>query len=253
MQLKLTLLFLSFPFFLNAQIDTTIVKLLTVKPVIFIDSSILQRNDFNQGAVFQFHGIWKLMDKTTGQIDAVSEYKNGKVHGHQISFYSNGKIAHSLYYSNGVENGPWIYFWGNGNVRNLGYYLDGKLEGLVRSFDTSGNVVRISEYKNGKLDGIDLRLYSSGNIKLITYYTGGQENGIRKEYADNAGFELKGEFEMKNEVPVAGKFYQNGKLVKNHTYNYEEELRKREVLKNQKGDGHFKHYKELLSDEQDPM
>lgn len=247
-QLKLSIWFLSFPFFLSAQIDTALLKLLTSKPAIFVDTSILQRNYYNEGDGFPYHGIWRIVDRETGHFISVSEFKYGKQHGQQISFYENGQISHSHYYNSGVQQGPWIYFWSNGNVRNLGFYVNGKLDGLVRNFDTSGNLIRISEYKNGKRNGIDLRVYSSGNVEILTHYSEGEESGIRYEFSDIKGFHLKGEFVMRKSVPVSGKWYKDGIVFKTHIYDYEEELRKRERFLNQKGEWPVG-FNQLLSDQ----
>lgn len=251
---KVLCIFILFsPLFGSAQMDPGVVKLLNDKSAFFIDSAILFTQDKNvMDGWGQPHGVWRQKDKNKTILN-IGEYDNGVFHGHVIDFYSNGKIAHDQYYYYGVMNGPWCYFWPNGSPRTSGLYKNGKLEGIIRDFDTSGNFIGAVEYKDGKREGIELRLYSSGSIKLITNYINGVENGIRKEYFDTVRLDLKGEFEMKNAIPVTGKLYMNGKLKKTHIYNYDEELKKRELLRNQKGDELLNSYKELLSDDLDPV
>lgn len=248
MHKRLAIFILLLPVFASAQIDPAITRLLDDKSTVFVDSSILLTDEKNVTNILGSHsGIWRMKDEN-GRTLSMAEYVNGKLHGHLISFHSNGQIAHSQYYTNGVMNGPWVYFWKNGSPITSGFYKNGNLDGAVRDFDSLGNLIKIVEYKNGNPEGIELMLYRSGNIKVTTHYSNGKENGVRKEYFDNEKLELKGEFEMKDGVPVVGKFYENGKFVREHVYNYQEEVQKKESLRKQVGDNHLRNYKELLSD-----
>ncbi|MGN6437295.1 MAG: toxin-antitoxin system YwqK family antitoxin [Agriterribacter sp.] len=160
-------------------------------------------------------------------------------------FSASGGITQSLYYYHGVLNGPLLEFWENGSLQTVGYYSSGKLEGLLKSFDSTGSLINVAGYTNGSREGPEIRFYSSGNVKLITFYFGDWENGVRREYKDSIGNPLKGEFVIKNGLPVTGKFYDNGVLTKTLQYDYEQLLKEREAL-NKKGGDH--HVREMLSD-----
>lgn len=245
MQKKVLLPFLFFPLFVNAQLDTALIRLLRVKPMVFIDSSILRSRNYNQGPFALFQGVWRTKDVNTGKIASIAEYSNGKPHGHYLDFSDSGSITQSLYYYHGVLNGPLLEFWENGSLLKTGHYSNGKLEGLFKYFDTTGSLISVLEYANGTREGPEIRFYSSGNVKLTTFYSAGWENGVRREYKDSIGNKLKGEFVIKNGLPVTGKFYENGILIRTQNYDYEQLLREREALNKKGGDYQVK---ELLSD-----
>lgn len=78
---------LIFPLFVNAQLDTVALRLLRVKPLVYIDSSILRRQDYNQGPLAMFQGVWRTKNINTGKITSIAEYSNGKPHGHYLFFF----------------------------------------------------------------------------------------------------------------------------------------------------------------------
>ena len=208
--------------------------------VLFYDDKIITR-----GPLALFQGVWRTKDENTGKIFSIADYSNGKEHGHCLYFSDNGGIEQSSYHYHGVLNGSWILFWENGNFRQIGYYSNGKLEGLFKYFDTTGSLISVLEYANRTCEGPEIRFYSSDNVKLTTFYFAGWENGVRREYKDSIGTPLKGEFVIKNGLPVTGKFYDNGVLTKTQQYDYEQLLKERETL-NKKGGDH--QVRELLSD-----
>jgi antitoxin component YwqK of YwqJK toxin-antitoxin module len=222
------------PLYVNAQLEKSIIKLLEDKSSIYIDSTIMYVTDTNnRNRAMQPHGVWRTRNNVSKTLLSISSNFDGRMHGHVLGFYSNGQIAHSVYYYFDVLNGPSVSFWQNGSPFTSMFYKNGLAEGVIKNFDSSGHLIKITEVKQGKKEGIEIQLYPSGNMQSVTQYSADEENGLRREYKDSDKIEIVVEYEMKNGVPVIGRFYESGTLIKTENYNYEEQLRKKDKLRKQ--------------------
>lgn len=227
-----------FPFFMNAQLDESIRKLLDDRSSVYVDSTIIYTIDTNKkNRALQPHGVWRIRNNKDKTLLSITSNFDGRLHGHVLGFYPNGKIASSVYYSFDVLNGPSVSFWQNGNPQIVKYYKDGILDGIMKNFDSSGHLRRVSEIRQGKRKGIEIQLYQSGNIQYITQYVADQESGLKKEFKDNDKSEIIAEYEMKNGVRIMGRFYEGGILIRTESYNYEEELQRKNLLDKAARDG----------------
>lgn len=207
------------PLLANAQLDKSIIKLLEDKSCIYIDSSIMYIVDTNnKNRAMQPHGVWRTRNNRRKTLLSIISYSDGRMHGHQIGFYPEGNIAHSVYYKFDVLQGPSVSFWQNGSPQTSMFYENGFAEGVVKSYDTSAHLIKISEVTKGKKEGVELEFFPCGNIRVVTRYSEGKESGLRREYKDDNNSEVLVEYEMKQGVRTIGRFYENGILNKTITF-----------------------------------
>jgi len=98
---------------------------------IFLVSNI-NRKDINN----QKKGLWVCTDTIKNQI-VISRYKNGKLNGRYLSYYSD-----------------------NGILSEKGFYKNGKKYGLWRSYTNQGSPSSVIRY-NRKEQVTDMKLYTN--------------------------------------------------------------------------------------------
>ena len=117
---------------------------------------------------------WNFSRKTSLDY-SITPYKNGKIDGTVIKYFSNGKI------------------------RIKTPYLNDKREGVSKSWDKNGAQSRITPFKNNKIEGI-VKRFENGHLIYIGAYSKGKQYGIHKSYSHLNG-------KIQEAVP-----YVNGKL-----------------------------------------
>lgn len=220
--MRKVILFMIFmvPLILYGQAEKFLIKSLEDKIFAFIDQSILNTSDTNKkNKIMQPHGVWRIRNNSNKALLSVISYSNGKMHGHVISFYPSGLIAHSNYYDMDVLQGPSISYWQNGSPKSYIFYQDGIAEGVIRIFDTLGKLNRLTEFKGGLKEGSEIVFYPNGNIQLSTQYLRDKEHGIRREYLNDDNAQIVAEYEMKNGIKTVGRFYEKGSLMRTENYN----------------------------------
>ena len=63
--------------------------------------------------------------KTEGQIQA--SFKDGKLHGEDVTYYENGQLWFKHNYVNGEKHGEHVTYFENGQIYYKGNYVNGKL------------------------------------------------------------------------------------------------------------------------------
>ncbi|MFH1119203.1 MAG: toxin-antitoxin system YwqK family antitoxin [Bacteroidota bacterium] len=118
-------------------------------------------------------------------------YKDGKFHGVQITYYENSKKkSEESYYSDGVKDGPSKWYNSDGMLIAEYKYVKGMLQGEQKSF-YSGNKIRTSEtYRDNLNDGPSIEYFENGNVKISGQYKAGLQDGKWIEY-DEQGVIVK--------------------------------------------------------------
>ena len=123
---------------------------------------------------------------TNGNIQAIVNYKFGKLNGSFKSYYANGAIQSEGYFKNNKRKGFWKFYFQDGKVKQKSNYRYGKLRGYFRSYYKSGqmksegNFIDIEEKqglwkyydKNGKLR--EEQVYKDGTLVEKKWFN---ENG----------------------------------------------------------------------------
>jgi antitoxin component YwqK of YwqJK toxin-antitoxin module len=178
-------------------------------------------------------GYWKrtMTDNDKTYLYAIENYKNGKRNGLCTYFFPNGKKETESYYRNDTLDGLSKVYRSYGGLRYEENFKDGKTHGFKKYYTVDGDLSEEQEYAYGVQTGI-YRLYSkSKRIVVESFYINGIENGTRKVYTDNDKHEIIREFDFKNDIKIAARYYKRGKIIRVENYNYEEGLRKDEELK----------------------
>jgi len=66
-------------------------------------------------------------------------------------FYSSGKLDYVGNYKNGKEDGKWVYYWENGNIKSEEFYIRGLEHGVMFDYNEQGKAIKRYEYKRGDL------------------------------------------------------------------------------------------------------
>jgi antitoxin component YwqK of YwqJK toxin-antitoxin module len=176
---------------------------------------------------------WKIMMTENGKtyFYAIENFKDGRRNGLCIYFFSNGKKREESQYRNDTLDGFSKTYRSYGGLRYEENFKDGRTHGFKKYYSVDGDLAEEQEYTNGAESGV-YRLYSKTKRVIVeSFFIDGLENGIRKVYSDNESHEIIREFDFKNGVRIASRYYKKGKLTRQEKFDYEEELRKDEELK----------------------
>jgi antitoxin component YwqK of YwqJK toxin-antitoxin module len=94
----------------------------------------------------------------------LKNYANGKLHGEQRSYQSNGKVRKISHYDNGLLEGVMITYTENGTKESELSYKKGKKNGLWTYYFDSGKTARTEIWKEGKKNGPFITFDERGQI-----------------------------------------------------------------------------------------
>lgn len=207
---------------------------------VIIISSFVIRSSAQSDTVFNQtdasgikQGYWKrtMTDNGKTYLYAIENYKDGKRNGLCTYFFPNGKKETESYYRNDTLNGLSKVYRIYGGLRYEENFKDGRTHGFKKYYFVDGSLTEEQEYVDGVQTGI-YRLYSKSKRVIVeSFYINGIENGTRKVFSDNDKHEIIREFDFKNDIRIAARYYKNGKIIKQEKYNYEDALKKDEELK----------------------
>ncbi len=76
-------------------------------------------------------GEWVYFSKKD-EVSAIVNYKNNKLHGKSIYFYTNQKLKNNEFYKNGLKQGVWKFYSEDGFLLRKEYYKNNKLVKVER-------------------------------------------------------------------------------------------------------------------------
>lgn len=85
-----------------------------------------------------------------GNKRVVSNYKNGQLHGPQITYFENGKMREAGHFNRGRRAGGWIEYHDSGQKRAAGAYVNGQRHGDWQVFSAQGTLIRTERYSHGR-------------------------------------------------------------------------------------------------------
>lgn len=88
-----------------------------------------------------------------GDLVSTEIWVNGKLHGKQITYYSDGSVAEITNYEYGHKEGKWVRKYADGSMRARGQYVNNKLHGDVMYFDQQGRPEWSGTYVRGLKEG----------------------------------------------------------------------------------------------------
>ena len=143
----------------------------------------------------------------SGSLRAIYKYLNGKIHGKQSEWHSNGQIK---YMAN--------YFQGEKIDTSYGYYKSGKIErinpcnGIFTYLSPEEDTLSVGPVFSGKSIGLHRQYFSANRPKRFIHYDStGQKNGWEIFWYENGT--VKDSIFFRNDSTIKRtSFYENGRL-----------------------------------------
>lgn len=132
--------------------------------------------------------------ETSGDYTNIYSYKNGELHGLNVSYYKNN-IKEIGHWKDGKQNGLFQLYTEEGILVDDANFKEGERDGLTEQFYNDTGKLRVSaNYKNGVLDGEFKAYYPNGNLQGEVTYKNGEMNGEYREYNENKNIRLSGSY-----------------------------------------------------------
>lgn len=158
------------------------------------------------------HGV-SVRFRENGEIERVSYYDHGLLHGPQKVFFQKGKVQHFTHYKGGVPHGKMVSYHENGQVLAEGNYEEGKLEGDYTRYYETGEKEVLFPYRNGVLHGKAVEWFPSGKERANRLYKEGKLHSEKNQPA----ILLYGENHSIREIQDFKEGKPHGSHVKYHT------------------------------------
>jgi len=136
--------------------------------------SILNRSLYFDGLLF----TGRYTEKFNGAVASVSEYRNGKLDGYQITYYSGGMTKEERYYKNGLKTGEHKGWWESGRQKFVYNYSNDEFNGNIKVWNESGMLFNDFNYVNGKEEGMQKAWSADGEIQANYFVKENRKYGI---------------------------------------------------------------------------
>ncbi|SHJ52765.1 toxin-antitoxin system YwqK family antitoxin [Aquimarina spongiae] len=134
--------------------DTVLVKYYSQKGKVISEGNMVLKDRV---------GLWKYYHNGSDKIMMSEEYKAGKLHGEQLTYFTNGKLTEKTTYTLGKRNGKRLIYSEKGLMLKEFTYENDQLHGLTKYYDTDGNLIIEGNYKRDRKDGI-WKYYTDGKL-----------------------------------------------------------------------------------------
>lgn len=91
---------------------------------------------------------------------------NGKQHGFDETYRSNGQLTSQWSWKNGKLDGPVLNWYDNGTLAGRHHWKSNVPDGPVESWDQDGHLTARRYCENGRLHGLEEQWYSDGELVL---------------------------------------------------------------------------------------
>ena len=231
------------------------------------------------GVTNEKHGKWWFYD-AKGNLTEEQYFYRGRIHGKQLSFHLNKKIASESYfvfnvadsifrewstegqlivegvYNMGSPDGEWKYFYEDGPIQQKGNYVKNKPHGTWEWWYKSGQKRRMEDYENGKEKGFVFEYDTTGKVIVKGEYFYGLREGVWKyeindyrEKGSYIGGMKTGKWKKTYTTTKKDKFkgeYLNDIPIGKHVYYYSNgQIKTEGKYKDGEKDGEWIYYNEL--------
>ncbi|WP_299439904.1 hypothetical protein [uncultured Aquimarina sp.] len=108
-------------------------------------------------------GLWTYYHKGSSKIMMTEEYKSGKLHGEQKTYFENGQLTEKIMYVEGEKQGKRIVYSEKGIIMKEFTYEDDQLHGITKYYDANGKVRIEGDYKRDRKNGV-WNYYENGKL-----------------------------------------------------------------------------------------
>ncbi len=137
------------------------------------DGMIRVEQNYKQGVK---HGEW-IAWYGNGQKFSEKHYVDGKLHGWQKMWHSNGRIHGRAYFEKGIPQGEFIMMDAHGNLMKKATYIDGQRQGIEKIWHDNGRLKELNMWLSGKRHGEQKEWWSNGQIWTQKHYLFGVRHG----------------------------------------------------------------------------
>ncbi len=116
----------------------------------------------------------------TGELQSVSQFENGVLHGLVKEYFENGGARSVQHYVEGLLDGIQIIYFDNGQIASKNIYSEGKYNGIQEFFYRNGVLRARENYVMGKMDGLQEYYYENGVLLARKVYTMGNLLRLQK-------------------------------------------------------------------------
>ena len=142
------------------------------------------------------------------KVQSETSYKEGKKHGKEKRYSSNGKISEVTTYRDGNRHGAHKRYRSDGKLQLDEIYKDGRLDGVQTEYDSNGKVDEQTSYRAGKKTGPN-KEYSSGKLYRVTEYKDGKRHGAYKKYDSDGKIQNTGAYQQGKRKGWELEYYNN--------------------------------------------
>lgn len=109
---------------------------------------------------------------------SISEFKDGKLNGKQVTFFKNGSINEERYYEHGNKTGQHKGWWESGKLRFIYNFKDDVFYGNVKVWNENGMLFNDYNYVNGKEEGLQRAWFPNGEVQANYVVKNNRKYGI---------------------------------------------------------------------------
>lgn len=147
-----------------------------------------------------------------GALVAVEAYKNGKLHGKRLSWYTNGQLKRISPYRNGEPVDTSYTYYADGSL-----HIRGVQDGITIVFTEAGDTLAITPMCHGNICGTTMGWYPDGRPKsIIRYNDSGKKHGLSEEWREDGTRKDSTVYENGDIIEFRD-YYENGKLLTHRT------------------------------------
>lgn len=134
------------------------------------------------------HGYYRLYHEN-GRLAMEMYYKNGKLHGEEMSYHQNGQLHYISSSEMGSYEGPFKYWYATGVLHQEGEYINNNIEGDLKTYYPNGVLKEIVSFSKSVENGAYIMYHQNGKIKEEGHFLNGPiPEGTIKHYNDEGGF-----------------------------------------------------------------
>ncbi len=120
----------------------------------------------------------KISEVKEGDTSRISVYKDGKLNGKEVIYYSAGKIKEERYYTDGNKTGEHKGWWENGKLKFVYHFKDDVFNGNVKVWNVSGMLFNDFNYIKGQEEGLQQAWFPNGDVQANYVAKNNRKYGI---------------------------------------------------------------------------
>ena len=137
-----------------------------------------------------------------GNLKSELRYKDGRLNGKCVWYYSNGKPELSINYVMGTLQGESLRWHENGYIQSRCFYKDNQYDSIFETYNVSGKMVKMENYKDGVKHGALTQWYDNGNLFLEGTYNEGMFDGRWIIYYEDGSVGSTATYDMGSGVQI---------------------------------------------------